>query len=478
MKKILGMLCILLASSAAQASSSRVGLFDTIGNNVGGPQMVVPGAGATILSDSNTVTLSNKTISGLTNTISNISGSSLAAGAAVTNLGYTPLNKAGDTMSGNLNMGGNSVTNLNSTPVANGAAVLDGSAKIPVTELPSTVMEYQGAWNASTNTPTLANTGCVTGTNGNTYRVSVAGTQDLGAGSITFQVGDFIICTSSLGQWQDSPAADGVTSVNGLQGAVVLNHSNISGVAGNGANSDITSLTGLTTPLPVSEGGSGVATHTVNGMIFGNGTSAVGTTAAGTQYQVFQAGASGVPTVDAVHLDQSAAITGTLPVGNGGTGATTLTSHGVLIGNGTSAVTTVSPGSSGNVLQSNGTSWVSVAPSVTSPAINGGSGAPESVTAVGGVTLTSIGYSNYVWVVGHSGAVTVTATPSITACTQDGQSLVVVGTDNTNTVTLQDQSNLSSSGLSLNGDFVAAKDSSLIMHCDITQGLWIEDARR
>ena len=55
------------------------------------------------------------------------------------------------------------------------------------------------------------------------------------------------------------------------------------------------------------------------------------------------------------------AVTGTLPVANGGTGATTLTSGNVLIGAGTSAVTSVAAGASGNVLTSNGTTWTSAA---------------------------------------------------------------------------------------------------------------------
>jgi hypothetical protein len=59
------------------------------------------------------------------------------------------------------------------------------------------------------------------------------------------------------------------------------------------------------------------------------------------------------------NLQIPSGIVGTLPVVNGGTGATTLTNHGVLIGNGTSAVTAVAPGTSGNVLQSNGTNWTS-----------------------------------------------------------------------------------------------------------------------
>jgi hypothetical protein len=54
--------------------------------------------------------------------------------------------------------------------------------------------------------------------------------------------------------------------------------------------------------------------------------------------------------------------TGTLPVANGGTGATTLTANNVLLGNGTSALQAVAPSTNGNVLTSNGTTWVSSAP--------------------------------------------------------------------------------------------------------------------
>jgi hypothetical protein len=56
-------------------------------------------------------------------------------------------------------------------------------------------------------------------------------------------------------------------------------------------------------------------------------------------------------------------LSGTVGVGNGGTGATSFTANYVLLGNGTSAFQTVAPGTSGNVLTSNGTTWVSSAPS-------------------------------------------------------------------------------------------------------------------
>jgi hypothetical protein len=72
----------------------------------------------------------------------------------------------------------------------------------------------------------------------------------------------------------------------------------------------------------------------------------------------------------------TAAVSGTLPVANGGTGATTLTSGAVLVGAGTGSITSVAPSTSGNVLTSNGSAWVSSTPAgggVTS--LNGQTGA-------------------------------------------------------------------------------------------------------
>lgn len=51
-----------------------------------------------------------------------------------------------------------------------------------------------------------------------------------------------------------------------------------------------------------------------------------------------------------------------LAVADGGTGSSSLTANAVLLGNGTSAIQTVSPGTSGNVLTSNGTTWASSTP--------------------------------------------------------------------------------------------------------------------
>jgi hypothetical protein len=90
-------------------------------------------------------------------------------------------------------------------------------------------------------------------------------------------------------------------------------------------------------------------------------------------------------------IDLGTAVTGTLPasqlptvpVGNGGTGVTTLALNNVLIGNNTSPVTTIAPGTSGNVLQSNGTAWVSQSFTFPNPVVNTITGSTNQVIASG-----------------------------------------------------------------------------------------------
>ena len=60
---------------------------------------------------------------------------------------------------------------------------------------------------------------------------------------------------------------------------------------------------------------------------------------------------------------------GTVSVGQGGTGVTSLTENAVLVGNGTSAIGSIAAGASGNVLTSNGTTWASIAPPPSGPTL-------------------------------------------------------------------------------------------------------------
>jgi len=82
-------------------------------------------------------------------------------------------------------------------------------------------LSYQGTWNASTNTPSLASG---TGTNGYYYIVSVAGTTNLD-GVSDWQVGDWLLFNGTV--WQKLDQTNLVTSVNSYTGAVNLTASDV-----------------------------------------------------------------------------------------------------------------------------------------------------------------------------------------------------------------------------------------------------------
>ena len=105
----------------------------------------------------------------------------------------------------------------------NGVATLDAGGKVPSSQLPVGSQVYKGTWNASTNTPTLADGA---GTAGWTYRVATAGTVNLGSGNIAFSVGDDVIYSGTV--WQRNPSSSDVTSVNTKTGTVVLTTADIS----------------------------------------------------------------------------------------------------------------------------------------------------------------------------------------------------------------------------------------------------------
>lgn len=75
---------------------------------------------------------------------------------------------------------------------------------------------YKGTWDASTNTPTLTSS---VGTQGDYYVVSIAGSTNLN-GITDWQIGDWAIFNGTV--WQKVDNTDGVTSVNGKTGTVVL----------------------------------------------------------------------------------------------------------------------------------------------------------------------------------------------------------------------------------------------------------------
>ena len=108
------------------------------------------------------------------------------------------------------------------------------------------------------------------------------------------------------------------------------------GAASSGANSDITSLTGLTTPLAENEGGTGYSNYTTGDILYASSSSTLARlNDVATGNALISGGVGVAPSWGKIGL--STHITGTLGVANGGTGATSLT--GFVKGNGTSAFT-------------------------------------------------------------------------------------------------------------------------------------------
>lgn len=94
---------------------------------------------------------------------------------------------------------------------ANGFASLDQNGRVPVNQLPLDTLVYVGEWDASTNTPTLADG---TGTKGDFYIVTEEGTQTFGGKTVHFFENDRIVYSGSV--WQRLSGGD-VKTVNDQQ---------------------------------------------------------------------------------------------------------------------------------------------------------------------------------------------------------------------------------------------------------------------
>jgi hypothetical protein len=113
-------------------------------------------------------------------------------------------------------------------------------------------------------------------------------------------------------------------------------------------------------------------------------------------------------------------VTGVLPIANGGTGAASLTGYGALVMNSAgTAATSVAPGTVGNLLTSNGTSWASSAPPTSM--VYPGAGIPNSTGTAWGTSYSTTGSGTVVALATSPTLVTpILGTPSsgtLTSCT-------------------------------------------------------------
>lgn len=200
------------------------------------------------------------------------------------------------------------------------------------------IVKYDGAGNFSADTVTL--------------HAALIGGSSNSITSILLTNGQLLIGSTS-----NDPIAATLTSSGGT----------VTFTPGSGSlNLEVTNA--ISAPVTVPQGGTGRTTLTTHGVLVGEGTSAINQLTVGTNGQVLVGSTAADPIFatltstgstityttgsGTLNLDLTAPVT----VPNGGTGRTTLTNHGVLIGAATSAITQLATGSSGQVLVSNGAS--------------------------------------------------------------------------------------------------------------------------
>ena len=274
-----------------------------------------------------------------------------------------------------------------SGPVTKYAALLGGGGSIIQFAYPSTAgypltsngaTSYptfqQLAYSSLSGLPTLptvsAGNSGITVAGGPAYTVSNADTFASGAGiSVT---GGPTYTVSNTGV-TSAVAGTGI-GVSGATGAVTISNTGVTSVAA-GSGINVSASTGGVTisntalfTNNVPSGATGFTSCLAGDFVQGQGTSPLSCTNV-PQYETLISGGTG--TVSGVGPGSSGqplvsnggfypSYQGLNPVG-GGTGRTSLASGTLLVGNGTGAVTQLSPGTAQNVATSNGSTWISAA---------------------------------------------------------------------------------------------------------------------
>ena len=165
---------------------------------------------------------------------------------------------------------------------------------------------------------------------------------------------------------------------------------------------------GLSGAVPAANGGTGQSAYTVGDILYASGTTALAKLSdVATGNVLISGGVGSSPSYGKVGLTTH--ISGTLAVTNGGTGLSTITSNALLVGAGTGAVTTISPGTSGQILGSDGTTWVAINNDFTSSkTTNGYQKLPSGVIIQWGYSPTyssitfPIAFPNNCWSVNNT----------------------------------------------------------------------------
>jgi hypothetical protein len=254
------------------------------------------------------------------NYITSLTGEATASGPGAASVTLTNSAVTGKVLTG-LTVAGSSIASTDSILTAFGK--LQGQVNDLIGGL-----QYQGTWNASTNTPNITSG---VGTDGHFYIVSVAGNTTID-GVSGWQVGDWIVFHAPA--WQKVDNTESVVSVNGFTGAVTLTTSNIS----EGTNLYFTNGRARTAISLTTTGNSGASNYD-------NGTGVLNVP----QYSL--AGLGGVPTTRTLTINGTAFDLSADRTWSVGTVTSVATSGpitgGTITGTGTIGITQASSSSNG-----------------------------------------------------------------------------------------------------------------------------------
>lgn len=288
-------------------------------------------------------------------------------------------------------------THLNNNAGTFNFKAVDNTTDAAITT--ASITSSAGNITLTTGNVVLSNSGLVTlGDAGSISRSATGVYQFSGTGAIIVPIG-------TSGQQPGTPVP-GMFRYNSTDGAMEFYNTGWSTLSTTGASvsSFQTSLDGLTPStsttgavtlagtLGVASGGTGKTSLTANGVLLGNDTDPVNVTAAGVQYNVLTVGAGGLPAFGSVNLAQSAAVTGILPLANGGTNSANTGSNGSIVYNNGTSLINSTVGVLGQVLTSSGAgapTWTTASTTVTTNEIVQGDGA--GVFTANGATFVGSG---------------------------------------------------------------------------------------
>ena len=376
-----------ITNNGGNTLNIAAGKTATLNNSLGfsgtdGTTFTFPGTSDTVVTLGATQTLTGKTIAAGSNTITGITNANLSGSAGITNA----------------NLANSSVTVNTTGPLGGGGAVSLGGALTltcaTCTTSGSSLFTLAGSSGSAAvtqgSTATLVQGTNITTTGAAGPQVTIAVVNNpTFSGLVTANLGATISgATTSINASSNfatnintGTSTGTVTIGNSASTAVKIGNLTTNGPiytsAGDGTlNSEAN--------LSVARGGTGAGTFTTNGVLFGNGTSALGVTAQGAAGTVLH-GNGGVPSFSAIvngditnsTIDLTTKVTGILPIANGGTNSATsqgainnisqLTTNGDLLYNDGTNSTRLARGSNTQCLTSSTTTivWGSCAATAT-----------------------------------------------------------------------------------------------------------------